>query len=307
MGMFSIQMLGRLYLSYNDIEITSLETRKVRELLCYLLLYRERTHAREPLANVFWSNTPTMQSRANLRKTLWQLQSALGALRAEELILADAECVQINPQAVIWLDVAEIEQVFAEVRGSDGEEMSGACAQMVSDAIALYRGELLDGCYSDWCLFERERMQSIYLALIDRLMGYCEQNQEYERGLSYGAEILRYDRTREQTYRRMMRLHVRAGNRAGALRQYERCAAVLSGELDIEPSEPTADLYLRIRENRPIDEEAGVALAVGGTVDRSLKDMLAHLRDMRSTVSKISQALDEEIGKIERMADQRPR
>lgn len=307
MGLISVQMLGRLSLSHNNTEITSLETRKVRELLCYLLLHRKRPHPREVLANIFWSNTTTMQSRANLRKTLWQLQSALGDQLAEELVQADAESVQINPDAAIWLDVAVIEQVFSEVRGGCGEHMSHEHAQMVSHAVALYQGELLDGWYQDWCLFERERLQNIHLALLDRLMGYCEQHQQYERGLAYGEELLRHDRTREQTYCRMMRLHAGAGNRASALRQYERCVAALSDELEIGPSAPTTDLYERIRDNRPLEAGPGPALTEGSSADRTLREVLTHLRDMQGAVTKISQAIEEQIGKIEGIARQRVR
>jgi DNA-binding SARP family transcriptional activator len=307
MGLLSVQMLGRLYLSHDDTEITSLETRKSQELLCYLLLHRQRAHPREALANVFWSNTPTVQSRANLRKTLWQLQNALGDRLAEELLQVDAAWVQINPNASIWLDVAVIEQSFAQVRGSCGEEMSDDRAQIVSSAVALYRGELLDGWYQDWCLFERERLQNIYLSLLDRLMGYCEYHQEYERGLAYGTELLQYDRTREQTYCRMMRLHVRAGNRASALRQYDRCVAVLLDELDIEPSAPTAELYERIRDNRSLEGDPSSALTEGTTIERTLREVLTHLRGMQCAAVKISQTIDEEIGKIEGMVRQRTR
>jgi DNA-binding SARP family transcriptional activator len=307
MGLLSIQMLGRLYLRHDDAELASVGTRKAQELLCYLLLHRQRAHARESLANVFWSNTPTAQSRANLRKTLWHLQAGLGGPLADDLVHVDAEWVQINPDATVWLDVAVIEQAFAAVRGSCGEDMSDAHAQLVSHAIALYHGDLLDGWYQDWCLFERERVQNIYLALLDRLMGYCEKNQEYERGLAYGAELLRYDRTREQTYCRMMRLHVRAGNRAGALREYDRCAAVLIDELEIGPSAPITDLYARIRDNCSLDDEPALILTEGTATERTLKEVLANLRTLRYAVTRISQALDAEIGKIEGMTRERTR
>lgn len=304
MGLLSVQLLGRFSITHEGAEITAVETRKSQELLCYLLMYRHRAHSREALANVFWSNTPTMQSRANLRKALWQLQSELGESMVEELMLVSTEWVQIKPGAAIWLDVSVIECAFAEVRRFSGEEMSDDHAQMVSDAVSLYRGELLDGWYQDWCLFERERLHTIYLSLLDRLMGYCEYHQEYERGLTYGTELLRYDRTREQTHCRMMRLHSRAGNRASALRQYDRCVAILTDELDIGPSAPTTDLYERIRGNRSLDDDPRPLLNEGLAIERTLKDILSHLKEMQGSVAKISQSLEKEIGKIEEMARQ---
>ncbi len=301
MSLLSVHMLGNLYLRHGDNEITGLDTKKARDLLCYLLIHRQRSHAREALANVFWSNTSTVQSRANLRKTLWQLQSTLNEQISEELVQVNTGWVQINPNASIWIDVGEVEQAFVEVRGTCVQDMSDDHAQMVIRAVELYHGELLDGCYQDWCLFERERLQNIYLSLLDKLIGYCEHHHEYERGLAYGAELLRHDRTHEQTYRRMMRLHVRAGNRASALRQYDRCVAVLADELEIGPSSATAELYERIRDNLPLDEEPAQRSTKETGVEHRLKAVLVHLRDMQSGVAKISRALQEEIENVEAM------
>lgn len=304
MSLLSIQMLGRLYVRHDDQELTSLGTRKAQELLCYLLLHRQRPHARETLANVFWSNTPTTQSRANLRKTLWQLQTMLGEPLTDQLIQIETEWVQIKENCHVWFDVAIIEQALAAVHHCCGEQMSELDAQLVSQAITLYRGDLLEGWYHDWCLFERERLQSVYLGLLDRLMGYCEQRQEYERGLAYGAELLRHDRTREQTYCRMMRLQMRAGNRASALREYERCVEVLADELGIEPSVATTELYICIRDNLPLDDEPKLAAAEPLSTG-PLQQVLTNLRMLQLSVAQISQTLDTEIGKIEGIARKR--
>jgi hypothetical protein len=51
----------------------------------------------------------------------------------------------------------------------------------------------------DWCLGEGERLQSAYLIILDKLMGYCESHQEYEAGMAYGQRIMRYERAREST------------------------------------------------------------------------------------------------------------
>jgi hypothetical protein len=47
-----------------------------------------------------------------------------------------------------------------------------------------------------------------------------------------------------------MRLRYLAGDRTGALRQFERCAAALDSELDVLPSRATVHLYEQIRGDR---------------------------------------------------------
>jgi hypothetical protein len=56
-----------------------------------------------------------------------------------------------------------------------------------------------------------------------------------------------YDRARERTHRRIMRLYYLLGDRSEALRQYERCAAALDEELGISPSKSTQSLYKQIQ------------------------------------------------------------
>jgi DNA-binding SARP family transcriptional activator len=50
---------------------------KALELLCYLLLHRERGHTRETLAGVLWPEAPDSLSKKYLRQAIWQLHSAL--------------------------------------------------------------------------------------------------------------------------------------------------------------------------------------------------------------------------------------
>lgn len=41
----------------------------------------------------------------------------------------------------------------------------------------------------------------MYLAMLDKLIVYCEAHHKYEAGLACGNRILRYDRARERTHR----------------------------------------------------------------------------------------------------------
>jgi DNA-binding SARP family transcriptional activator len=113
--------------------------------------------------------------------------------------------------------------------------------------VALYKGELLEGWYQDWCLFERERFQNMYLTMLDKLLAYATANGDYEAGEVYGTTILSYDRASELTYRRLMKLRYDAGDRTGALRQYQRCVRALREELGVKPERRTRDLYEQIK------------------------------------------------------------
>jgi DNA-binding SARP family transcriptional activator len=96
-------------------------------------------------------------------------------------------------------------------------------------------------------LEDREALQTMYLALLDKLSSHAEAYGDFELGIDYGRRGLRLDRARESTHRRLMRLLYLSGDRIGAIRQFERCRQALADDLSVQPSQATVALYDQIR------------------------------------------------------------
>jgi DNA-binding SARP family transcriptional activator len=200
-----------------------------------------------------------------LRQALWQLHIALDPQGNDgRVLLVDPEWIRINSEIDLWLDVAEFEQACAALKGIPGQQLAADSASRLQNAADVYEGDLLEDCYEDWCLYERERLQNLYLGLVGKLMAYCEAHGEFEAGLAHGERILRLDRASERTHRQLMRLHYLGGDRTGALRQFSRCVAALDEELDVKPARSTVMLYEQIRDDRldgtdvlPMDHPTG--------------------------------------------------
>ncbi|MCB0111783.1 MAG: AAA family ATPase, partial [Caldilineaceae bacterium] len=64
----------------------------------------------------------------------------------------------------------------------------------------------------------------------------------------YAQRLLSFDPLEETSYQRLMRLRAADGDRAGALKVYQECTAILERELGVEPSTETAALYERLRQ-----------------------------------------------------------
>lgn len=214
-----------------------------------MLLYRNHAQSRELLAELLWADQPPVKSKKYLRQTLWLLQSALqdGGDSHGPGLLADDEWVQINPAMDFRVDATKFENTYNAVKSKGGQQLYPADFKLIQKAVHLYKGDLLEGWYQDWCMMERERFEIMYLMLLDKLVQFCEIRQDYPIGLIYAAEILRHDQAYERAHRQMMKLYFLAGDRTQALRQYERCVIALRNELDIEPSEETNQLYEKIR------------------------------------------------------------
>jgi DNA-binding SARP family transcriptional activator len=250
MTKLKICLFGKFSIQRDEPPATQLESPKVQEFFSYLLLHRNRPHARETLANILWGENTTALSKKYLRQALWHLQNALDQENESDgkrFLLVEPDWIRLNMQADIWLDIDVFERAFALVRSKPAHSLDAEKAEILKDAVQLYQGDLLEGSYQDWCIYERERLQQMYLAMLDKITGFCEYAQDYEMGLNYAASILRYDRARECTHRRLMRLYYLAGDRTSALRQYERCVTALHEELNVRPARLTVELHEQIR------------------------------------------------------------
>jgi len=208
---------------------------KTLPLLAYLLLHRVQPVAREQVAFALWPDERENVARANLRRHLHQLLHALPATDVPWLINT-GRALQWNAQADLWLDVAEFECLSAN-------------PQTLAQAVALYRGDLLDGLCEDWLFFERERLRDLYLADINRLIALHRSRRDYAKAIGYAQQLLMRDPLREDVVRQVLALRYEAGDRAGALHEYERFAQLLQQELSMPPMPETQALHEQMVHN----------------------------------------------------------
>ena len=289
MKQLHITLFGKLSIKYGGCALPACEQAKVQELLCYLLLHRDRSYTREMLASLLWgSYCTTALSKKYLRNALWRLQAVFNAqpeIAGSGLLVVEPGWVQLRSVAGLRLDVAAFEAAYTAVRGRAGASLDEQSARTLEESVQLYRGDLLEDCYSEWCLCERERLLQIYLTMLDKLVDYCRAHARYEEGLSYGRGILRYDRARECTHQQMMQLYYLNGDRTGALRQYVQCVDALKEELDVGPARSTARLYQQIREDhlyQPADEPTE-----GARSDSPARQIIHHLRQLHTSLKDV--------------------
>ena len=194
--------------------------------------------------------------------------------------------------------MAVFEETYALVKGVSGKTLGPKCIPALQSAVDLYQGDLLEGWYQDWCLYERERLQHLYLIMLDKLMGWCEASLDCERGLVYGTRILRYDIARERTHRRLMRLHYLSGDRTAALRQYNRCTTALREELGVKPAKRTIALYKQI-ESDQLHQYPHQSLSMSNASNPALHKILECLRQLSITLAALHQQVEQNIQDVE--------
>jgi DNA-binding SARP family transcriptional activator len=250
-GTLEIRLFGILSLQRDGRPLDRLPSRKVKDLLTYLILNRPTPQARETLATALWPDCDGEKARHCLNTTLWRLRAALGQPGEADhpYLRVDALSIGLNPAADIWLDIAEFE---AAVQRAQREDEPIRRARDYQDAVDLYQGDLLTECYEDWCLVERERLQRAFVRALGWLMAYYRRARDYDRAIACGERILRCDPLRETTHGDLIRLRLEAGDQAGALRQYEACVDIVRRELGTDVMPETRALLDRIRRPTPV-------------------------------------------------------
>jgi DNA-binding SARP family transcriptional activator len=305
--MLRVQLFGNLRVHDSGRKIECFQSHRAKELFCYLLLHREHTHSRETLAGLFWADCDNNQSRKYLRQALWQVHHSMreaGHDSAARYLNVEGDFVGWDKTADVWVDVFQFEQAFAAAQPTAGNHLSRERADDLRHAVALYQGDLMEGWYQDWCLFHRERLQRDYLVLLEKLTDYFEAHREYDVGIAYGERLLNRDKVRERSYIRMMRMQYFAGDRAGAIRQFQRCVDALHEELGIKPSRRTCEVYERIRADQLDAFPTRPALQEPAEGDRApppvpvtdLRELKAQLVKLQHHVQFQIQRIDEALG-----------
>jgi DNA-binding SARP family transcriptional activator len=254
LGTLNVSLLGSVRISYDDYPVDAKMTRSIQRLLAYLILFRNRTHQREVLADVLWGEKDHAHSRDSLNTALWKLRKtieAFGISRDTYLLCSRPDEIGFNQHSPLWLDVEEFQESTDQILESQSPEILEVHLSDLENAIELYRGDLLEGFYDDWVLREREYWRERYTATLICLMGIYRRRSEFERGLACGQKILTLDPLREEIHRSMIQLYMDAGQRSLAVRQYELCRETLAHELRIEPMEETQQLYQQIIADNP--------------------------------------------------------
>jgi DNA-binding SARP family transcriptional activator len=245
----SLSLLGPFQATLDGQPITDFRANKVRALLAYLSAEAGRPHPRTVLAELLWPDRPERAALASLRNALAMLRRAIRDREAmPPFLLVTRETIRLNPAGDCWLDMAAFQELV------ETAEADGPVAQRLEEAVALYRGDLLQGFavrgspdFEDWALLLRDRLQRQVLGALRRLMVHYERGGEVARACEVAWRQVELAPWEEEAHRELMRLLALSGQRGTALAQYEACRRALAEELGVEPGEETVTLYERIR------------------------------------------------------------
>ena len=237
----SIRLLGSLDLRLDGRALPPLGSARAESLLAYLLLERDAPQPREHLAFKLWPDSNESQARTNLRHVLHNLKHALP--RADRFLEVRARTVQWRSGALTWLDTTEFDTALTRAEGHERAGDQAEAIASLSEAVSLYRGDLLETCYDEWVTGHRDHFRRRFVSTLERLGALLTERAEYGAAIPYVERVIGLDPLREDAYRQLMRLHDARGDRALAVQVYQACVAALGREVGVDPSHATRETY----------------------------------------------------------------
>ena len=241
-----------------------------RSLFAYLLLHRDQPLNRRRLAFLFWSRATESAARRNLRQYIHHLRTTLEPIEIETdttLLLADGSSIQINPDVPIWIDVDSFKH---------NTRNDAACSELL-EAIALYKGDLLEDIYDEWCDEVRGTLRQLYLSALDRATQFLQNADRHAEAIPYAQKWAAAEPLDEAAHRRLLTLYSAVGDRARAVQHYQSLVKTLADELDAAPLPETQALFQSIQQGLRIRDQSS-------TVHPAIKNQKSEIRNLQSQI-----------------------
>jgi predicted ATPase/DNA-binding SARP family transcriptional activator len=246
-----IQLLGDFSITFNGQPVESFGTTRMQSILAYLLLHHDIPQPRRRLAYLLWPDSSESSARNNLRQLIYQLRQALPD--PDRFLTSDANTIGWKLDSDQILDVAVLEQVLEQAADAEKQQNPDLQRYALEQAAQTFHGALLPDCYDEWITPERERIQSMTVIALQKLITLQEQHRDYSAAIHIGQILLRLDPLDENMYILLMRLHRLNHDHAGAIRIYQTAREILERELGISPGPILQQAYERIQQTESVE------------------------------------------------------
>src|SRR6185437_6383354 len=198
-------------------------------LFKFLLSAPGRRQTRDQVLDSLWPDEDPAAARLALRMATHAVRHALDVISGASVLLARVGTLALAEQARLWVD-ADAFTATATVA------LAGRDIASCRAALAYYGGDYLpDDLYEDWAEQRREELASLRISVLLHQARLCGEGGDLAEARAALAAVLAADPLHEDAAIRQMTILAAAGDRAEALRVYEKLRAALEEELGVEP------------------------------------------------------------------------
>jgi len=248
--MLRVYLTGEVQVEHGSclLRESQLSGRQGRLAFAYLAAERERAVTQSELADLLWPEGVPPSWTVALSAIVSKLRGRLGGigLSRSEVVAQAFGCYQLRLPDGAWVDVEAAASALHEAEGAllAGEPMGAYGPALIATVIS--RRPFLPGEESPWAERRRAALTDLLVRALECLSHASAANGELDLALTHAREVVRLEPFRESGYRLLMSLLQARGERAEAMRVYERCRSLLAEELGVSPSSETSALHRQL-------------------------------------------------------------
>jgi ATP/maltotriose-dependent transcriptional regulator MalT/DNA-binding SARP family transcriptional activator len=243
----AINMLGpvEVYRDQSDTLKEAWRLSKSLHMLCYISSRRNHRAPKDALVDLFWNDADPDHIAKNFHPTISHLRKALnsGQVVKKDFVLYREGAYLLNSQYQYQIDTEEFERLLSAAREARRSQDPDGAAQLLAGAIKLYRGDFLEEVYYNWIEELQSYYRDLFLEALKELIVYHGERADHDLVIRYGQMILARDAYQEDVHCQVMEAHVRSGNRAAAIEQFDGLRRMLRRELGVDPLPATIARY----------------------------------------------------------------
>ena len=220
-------------------------TRRARDILCFIASRRHRRVSKDSIIDTFWGETNPEIIERNFHPTVSHIRKALNSNQSlkQNLLLYREGDYLLNPDFAYRIDIEEFDRLVTAGESARRARQFDRCVECYESAVALYRGEFMQGSYDPWAEEQRSYYRKQYLQLLESLVGVAQKMEDWFKSMQLAQQILDDDPFREDIHCLLMSAHAALGNKGAVREQYEGLQRLLRSELGVEVSARTRKVY----------------------------------------------------------------
>lgn len=297
MGAVRVELTGQLRMTVDGrvTESAAFPGRQGRLLFASLAANRGPVPKGE-LSKVLWPAGPPPHWKRDLAVLVSKLRALLrsAGVDGSEALVTTGDCYQLRLPAGSVVDVHVVVAAATEAAdalrvGDWDRALAAAVAAAEQGRRPLFVGE--DAC---WIVDWRHELELARLTALDVAARVFGERGDVGRALRFANEAIDVAPFRETGYVSLMRLQLASGNRAEALRTYERCRRLLADQLGVDPAPATEAVFLEaLRARGPRlrgEPSAGDEVPAGGHLPAAMSSFVGRDREIEQVTTTLGHA-----------------